>query len=79
MQKKTKRKIAAFFIGLAIASLLTAAGSLAFFSASSLPVIIRNIFIIDIVFIALYVAWIKLHKGYETIYKSGLEFDEGKQ
>lgn len=78
MQKETKRKVAAFFIGLVLVSFLTAAGSLAFFSASDLLAIIRNVLITDAIFIILYVIWIRLHKGYETIYKSGLELEEEK-
>lgn len=78
MQKETKRRVAAFFIGIVLVSLLTAAGSLAFFSASNLLAIIKSVFITDAVFIALYVIWIRLHKGYEQIYKSGLELEQEK-
>ncbi|MBI2176709.1 hypothetical protein HYU40_05205 [Candidatus Woesearchaeota archaeon] len=78
MQKETKKKVAVFFIGLALVSILTAAGSLAFFSASDMLAIIKNVFITDAIFIALYVAWVRLHKGYETIYKSGLELEQEK-
>lgn len=78
MQKETKRKAVVFFIGLALVSLLTAAGSLAFFSASNMLAIIKSVFITDSVFIALYVIWIRLHKGYEQIYKSGLELEQEK-
>lgn len=77
MQKVTKRNIIAFFVGLLIVSFLTAVGSLAFFSAD-LPVVLRNVIITDAVFIALYIVWIRLHKGYEQIYKSGLELEEEK-
>lgn len=78
MQKETKKKVAAFFIGITLVSFLTAAGSLAFFSASDVLAIIRNVFITDAIFVALYVVWIRLHKGYETIYKSGLELEGEK-
>ncbi len=78
MQKGTTRKIAAFFIGLLVVSLLTVLGSLAFFSAADLLAVIRTVLITDAVFIVLYVVWIKLHKGYETIYKSGLKIEEEK-
>ncbi len=77
MQKVTKRKITVFLAGLLIVSSLTAVGSLAF-SAADLVVVLRNITITDAAFLVLYVAWVKLHKGYEQIYKSGLEFEEGK-
>ena len=77
MQKVTKRKVIAFFIGLLIVSFLTMVGSLAFFSAD-LAVVLRNVVITDAAFMALYMLWIKLHKGYEKMYKSGLELEEEK-
>ena len=77
MQKVTKRKVIAFFIGLLIVSFLTAVGSLAFFSAE-LAVVLRNIAITDAIFIALYTVWIRLNRGYEQMYKSGLELEEEK-
>ncbi len=76
MQRETKRKVAVFFIGLVLVSFLTAIGSLAFFSDTDLPAVIRNVLITDVAFMILYVVWIKLHKGYEQIYKSGLEEEE---
>lgn len=78
MQKGTKRKVVVFFIGLALVTLLTAAGSLAFFSASNTLAIVKSIFVTDAIFIALYVIWVRLHKGYEEIYKSGLELEGEK-
>ena len=78
MKKETKKRLAAFFIGLLLVSLLTSVGSLAFFSSANLLAVIRNVLITDVIFIGFYVVWIKLHKGYETIYKSGLKFEEEK-
>ena len=77
MQKATKRKVIVFFIGLLIVSFLTIVGSLAFFSAD-LAVVLRNVVITDAAFVALYMLWIKLHKGYEKMYKSGLKLEEEK-
>lgn len=77
MKKETRRKAIVFFIGLLMVSFLTMVGSLAFFSADVLG-ILRNVVITNVIFIILYVIWIKLHKGYETIYKSGLELEEEK-
>lgn len=77
MQKATKQKMVVFFIGLLIVSFLTMVGSLAFLSAD-LAVVLRNIAITDAIFIALYMFWIKLNKGYEKMYKSGLELEEEK-
>lgn len=76
MQKETNRKIVVFFSGLTLVSFLTVAGSLAFFSGANLLAVIRNILITDVAFAILYVVWVKLHKGYEQIYKSGLEEEE---
>ncbi len=78
MEKTTKRKIIAFLAGLALVSFLTVVGTVAFFNEVALLALVRNILILDMVFVLLYVAWIKLHKGYETMYKSGLEFEEEK-
>lgn len=69
--------MAVFFVGLLIVSFLTMVGSLAFFAAD-LAVVLRNIVITDAAFMALYMLWIKLHKGYEKMYKSGLELEEEK-
>ncbi|MBI2143267.1 hypothetical protein HYU20_02910 [Candidatus Woesearchaeota archaeon] len=77
MKKETKRKAITFFVGILIVSFLTVVGSLAFFSAD-LAVVLRNIVITDIIFVILYTVWVKLHKGYETMYKSGLELEEEK-
>lgn len=78
MQKETKKKTVVFFSGLTIVTFLTVIGSFAFFSAADLFALIRNVLITDAAFIVLYVVWIKLHKGYETMYKSGLELEEEK-
>lgn len=75
MKKETKRRIATFFIGLALVTFVTIIGTLAFFEANLL-LYIRNVIVTGIVFVVLYAVWIKLHKGYETMYKSGLELEE---
>ncbi len=77
MRKDTIRRILVFFGGLVIVTFATIIGTLAFLEPKIL-LLIRNVVITDIVFIILYVVWIKLHKGYETMYKSGLEL-EGKK
>lgn len=77
MQKATKRKMAVFFVGLLIVSFLTIIGSLAFFAADP-AVVLRNVAITDAAFMALYMLWIRLNKGYERMYKSGLELEEEK-
>ena len=77
MGKDTKKRILIFLFGLTLVSFLTIAGTLAFFEANLL-LYIRNVIITDVIFVALYAVWIKLHKGYETIYKSGLELEGEK-
>ncbi len=78
MDKATKRKILVFFFGLLFVSFLTVVGTVAFFNELAILAFARNIFIIDAVFVVLYAAWIKLHKGYETIYKSGFNLEDEK-
>ncbi|MBI2550466.1 hypothetical protein HYV83_04785 [Candidatus Woesearchaeota archaeon] len=78
MDKVTKRKLLVFFFGLLLVSFLTVVGTVAFFNEVAIAAFVRNIFIIDAVFVVLYVAWIKLHRGYETIYKSGLDLEDKK-
>lgn len=77
MSKDTLRRILIFLGGLIIVSFLTVIGTLAFLEPK-IPLLVRNIVITDVMFIILYVIWIRLHKGYETMYKSGLEL-EGKE
>ena len=76
MQKATRQKMVVFFVGLLTVSFLTMAGSLAFFSAEDLGVVLRNVVITDVIFMTLYMFWIKLHKGYEKTYKSAFELEE---
>lgn len=77
MGKDTKKRTLIFLFGLTLVSFLTVVGTLAFFEAN-LPLYIRNVIITDVIFVVLYAVWIKLHKGYETIYKSGLGTGEEK-
>ena len=72
MRKETKSKTVSFIIGAAIVSLVTTFGTLAFFEADIYE-FVRNIVITDAFYIGLYVVWIRLHKNYETMYKSGLK------
>ncbi len=75
MKKDTIRRILVFFGGLIIVTFVTIFGSLAFLEPKIL-LLARNVVITDVVFVILYAVWIKLHKGYETMYKSGLELEE---
>lgn len=78
MKKDTTRQILIFFGGLIIVTFVTIFGSLAFLEPKIL-LLVRNVAITDVVFVILYAVWIKLHKGYETMYKSGLELEEKRQ
>lgn len=78
MDKVTKRKILVFFFGLLLVSLLTVVGTVAFFNDVAIAAFVRNVLILDAFFVVLYIAWIKLHKGYETIYKSGFNLEDKK-
>ena len=73
--KPEKRKRLVLFSGLTLVSFLSVVGTLAFFKQALLGVL-RNILITDVIFIVLYIIWVKVHKGYEGMYKSGLEFEE---
>lgn len=74
---KDTRRILAFFGGLIIVTFMTLIGTFAFLEPKIL-LFVKNVIITDVVFVILYTIWIKLHKGYETMYKSGLEL-EGKK
>ena len=65
------RKVIIFFAGLLLVSIFTALGTIAFFQAQIIS-FIRNVIITDAVFIVLFTIWVKVNKGYETIYKSEL-------
>jgi len=64
-------------VGLVIVSVLTIVATLAFFG-QSLPRLVRNIVITDLIFTALYIAWLNANKGYEGIYKAGLSIEDKK-
>ena len=65
------RKLVIFFVGLLFVSILTVLGTIAFFQAQIIS-FIRNVIITDAVFAVLFTIWVKVNKGYETIYKSEL-------
>ena len=76
MRAATRRKILLFLFGLLLVSILTALGTIAFMGAQIIP-FIRNVIITDGIFIALFVIWARVNKGYETIYKSELAHEHG--
>lgn len=77
MKKQTRKRILVFLLGLLIVSFVTIIGTLAFLDAR-LVSFARNVVITDAIFIIFYVVWIKLNRGYETMYKSGLELEDKK-
>lgn len=72
MGKETKRRLISFLIGAIVVAMVSVFGTLAFLEAD-LYDFVRNIVITDFFYIGLYVVWIKLHKNYETMFKSGLD------
>ena len=66
-----RRKIVLFFFGLLLVSIMTALGTVAFIGPHATS-FVRNIAITDAMFIALFIVWAKVNKGYEAIYKSEL-------
>lgn len=74
MKAVTRRKILLFFFGLVAVSILTMVGTVAFMG-SHVQSFVRNIAITDIVFVALFVIWAKVNKGYEDSYKSELSHE----
>lgn len=76
------RKVIIFLVGLLLVSIFTILGTVAFFEAQAGMVpFIRNVIITDIVFIVLFVVWVKVNRNYETIYKSKMEheLEHGKE
>lgn len=66
-----KGRIISFLIGASIVTLITVMVTLAYLDKKPFS-FIRNIVITNAIFVALNFIWIKLHKGYEVMYKSGL-------
>ncbi len=60
------------FIGEIIVTAVTATVTLAFIG-SSLWAIARNVIIFDLIFLLIYLLWLKLFGNYEKIYKEGLK------
>lgn len=73
----TKKKIVGFIIGLLIVSFFTAIATVAFFQSKIFP-LLRNVLITDAVFSVLYIAWLKVGKGYESMYKDSFTLEDKK-
>lgn len=72
MGKDTKKRVVGFIVGAVIVTLVSSFGTMAFFQPD-LYDYVRNIVITDVAYVGLYIVWIRLHKNYETMYKSSLE------
>lgn len=70
-----KRRGLQLLIGELIVTFLTIIGTLAFLKNGKFE-IIRNIIIVNLIFVAAYIIWIKLFGNYEKIYKSGIQEEE---
>ena len=70
-----RRRGIQLLIGELIVTFLTIIGTLAFLKSGKFE-IIRNIIIVDIIFVAAYIIWIKLFGHYEKIYKFGMQEEE---
>ncbi|MBI2137208.1 hypothetical protein HYU12_01670 [Candidatus Woesearchaeota archaeon] len=70
-----KRRGLQLLIGELIVTFLTIIGTLAFLKNGKFE-IIRNIIIVNLIFVAAYITWIKLFGNYEKIYKSGIQEEE---
>lgn len=69
---KVSPKLLHIFIGEAIVTVMTALVTLAFFESKPLT-IVRNVIIFNIIFLLIYILWLKLFGNYEKIYKAGLQ------
>ena len=69
---KLGTKLMQVVYGEIIFSILTIIVTYAFFTSSTLS-IIRNVVIVALIFLGVYIGWIKLNKKYEKIYKFGLK------
>ncbi|MBI2144928.1 hypothetical protein HYU18_01255 [Candidatus Woesearchaeota archaeon] len=77
MRDLTKSRLRVFVIGILVATFVSVFITFAFFEAD-IGHFVRNIIITNLIFIALNLVWIRLHRNYETIYKSGFEEVEEK-
>ncbi len=71
---KISPKLLHIFFGEVIVTSVTIIVTLAFIGSEPLA-ILRNVIVLDFVFLAIYVLWLKLFGNYEKIYKAGLKED----
>ncbi len=71
---KIGSKVFQIFFGETIVTLVTIIVTLAFIGSKPLT-IIRNVIVLDLVFLIIYILWLKLFGNYEKIYKAALKED----
>lgn len=75
MNKNIKSRILQIVYGEIVAVVATVLVAYAFFGSST-ATIIRSVAIVGIIFLGVYIVWIKTHKSYEKFYKGGLGENE---
>ncbi len=70
---KIKARALQILLGEGLVTAITAIVTLAFFEKNNLMTIARNVIIFDLVFLLIYILWLKLFGNYEKIYKAGLK------
>jgi hypothetical protein len=70
--KHLKAKAVQILIGEGIVTFVTIIVTLAFLESNGAE-ILRNIIVVDVLFLVIYVLWIKLFGSYEKMYKFGLK------
>ncbi len=78
MKSETKKRLMITFTGMVLATFVSVFVTFAFFDYANPYSFIRNLVITNAVFIILNLIWIKLHKRYGDMYKSGVELEEDK-
>lgn len=69
---RIKARAFQIFLGEVIVTAITAIVTLAFIGSRPWT-IVRNVIIFDIIFLIIYILWLKLFGNYEKIYKAGLQ------
>ncbi len=69
---KIRARAFQIFLGEVIVTGITVIVTLAFIG-SSLLTIVKNVIIFDLIFLLIYILWLKLFGNYEKIYKEGLQ------
>ncbi len=71
---KISSKLFHIFFGETIVTSVTVIVTLAFIGSKPLT-ILRNVIVLDLVFLIIYILWLKLFGNYEKIYKAALKED----